>query len=565
MLKDKILNKFILNTMKKRGRQAVSELDANCDIAIKKSEELLLKLIDDNKDTEYGRKYNFKDIHSIEDYKKNVPFSVYDDYAPYIERMIKNNENNLISVYPAVHYAVSSGSVGVPKSIPVSEQTIECYKKYSCNLVFGLMDEYYRKKFGKSYASGKGLNTLEVREMRTDNGIIKGPISSTTSRANKKFLPYVFSSPMEIVFTNEVMDLKYLQLRFGLEERNLSFMLGAFMTSLVDLMTYMNVNWKTLCDEIEKGILNKDAHIPESVRKQLEVYLKPNPKRAEELRKEFEKGFDTPIIPRIWKNMSWIFAIGTGGFASYTEKMRKYSGNIPIDFSVYGASEALMAVARNVEEGEFVLIPDSGFYEFVPMDSDDENVTYTIDELEVGKDYEIIVTNLSGFYRYRIKDVIRVTGYHKQSPKIKFVYRKNQMISIAGEKTNDEAVSWAVSEFEKETGCKISDYSIEADTDCEPGRYVVYLEPDHIMDPKKMDEYTKLIEEKLSIANPSFGAKVKNGVLSKTVLYFLQQETYALYRDLMIMRGVSGNQLKPVRVIDTPMKKKFFSALIEKE
>lgn len=565
MLKDKILNKFILNTMKKRGRQAINELDANCEDAIKKSEELLLKLIDDNKDTEYGRKYNFKDIHSIEDYKKNVPFSVYDDYAPYIERMIKNDENNLISVYPAVHYAVSSGSVGVPKSIPVSEATIECYKKYSCNLVFGLMDEYYRNKFGKSYANGKGLNTLEVREMRTDNGIIKGPISSTTSRANKKFLPYVFSSPMEIVFTNEVMDLKYLQLRFGLEERNLSFMLGAFMTSLVDLMTYMNANWKSLCDEIEKGILNKDAHIPENVRKELETYLKPNPKRADELRKEFEKGFDTPIIPRIWKNMSWIFAIGTGGFASYTEKMRKYSGDIPIDFSVYGASEALMAVARNVEEGEFVLIPDSGFYEFVPMDSEDENVTYTIDELEVGKDYEIIVTNLSGFYRYRIKDVIRVTGFHKQSPKIKFVYRKNQMISIAGEKTNDEAVSWAVSEFAKETGCKISDYSIEADTDCEPGRYVVYLEPDHIMDLDKMEEYTNLIEEKLSIANPSFGAKVKNGILSKTVLYFLQQETYALYRDLMIMRGISGNQLKPVRVIDTPMKKKFFSALIEKE
>lgn len=565
MLKDKILNKLILNTMKKRGRQAIGELDVNCENAIKKSEELLLKLIDDNKDTEYGRKYNFKDIHSIEDYKKNVPFSVYDDYAPYIERMIKNDEDNLISVYPAVHYAVSSGSVGVPKSIPVSEATIECYKKYSCNLVFGLMDEYYRNKFGKSYANGKGLNTLEVREMRTDNGIIKGPISSTTSRANKKFLPYVFSSPMEIVFTNEVMDLKYLQLRFGLEERNLSFMIGAFMTSLVDLMTYMNANWKSLCDEIEKGILNKDAHIPENVRKELEAYLKPNPKRADELRKEFEKGFDTPIIPRIWKNMSWIFAIGTGGFASYTEKMRKYSGDIPIDFSVYGASEALMAVARNVEEGEFVLIPDSGFYEFVPMDSDDEDVTYTIDELEVGKDYEIIVTNLSGFYRYRIKDVIRVTGFHKQSPKIKFVYRKNQMISIAGEKTNDEAVSWAVSEFAKETGCKISDYSIEADTDCEPGRYVVYLEPDHIMDSDKIEEYTKLIEEKLSIANPSFGAKVKNGVLSKTVLYFLQQETYALYRDLMIMRGVSGNQLKPVRVIDTPMKKKFFSALIEKE
>ena len=564
MLKDKIMNYIVLNTQKKRGKKAIAQLDKNCETAKKTSEELLLQLLKDNKDTEYGKKYHFQDIHSIEDYKKMVPFSVYDDYAPYIERMIKNNETNLISAYPAVHYAVSSGSVGVPKSIPVSQKTIECYIDYSCDLIFGLMDQYYKEHYKKTYAYGKGLNTLEVREMRTENGIIKGPISSTTSRANKKYLPYVFSSPMEIVFTEEVMDLKYLQIRYGLADKNVSFMLGAFMTSLVDLMTYMTANWGRLCDEIEKGVLNEDAHIPEEVRKKLESKLKPNPKRAQELREEFKKGFDTPIIPRIWKNMSWIYAIGTGGFASYTEKMRKYSGDIPIYFSVYGASEALMAVARNVEEGEFVLIPDSGFYEFVPMDCDDENTTYTLDELQVGKDYEIIITNLSGFYRYRIKDVVRVTGYHGQSPKLKFVYRKNQMISVAGEKTNDEAVSWAVSEFEKEAGCKINDYSIEADTECEPGRYIVYLEPDHIMPKEKMSQYTDLIEEKLGIANPSFGAKVESGILSKTVLYFEQQETYALYRDLMIMRGISGNQLKPVRVIDTPMKKKFFGGLIEK-
>ena len=92
--------------------------------------------------------------------------------------------------------------------------------------------------------------------------------------------------------------------------------------------------------------------------------------------------------------MTWIFAIGTGGFSGYTEKMRRYTGDMPILFSVYAASEALVAAAVNVNEEEFVLIPDSGFYEFVPMDSDDENTTYTIDQLEPGRDYEIIITNL---------------------------------------------------------------------------------------------------------------------------------------------------------------------------
>lgn len=559
------MNHIVLNVMKKRGKKAVEELDQNSACATQLSEDLLMKLVQDNKNTEYGKKYHFDEIHSIEDYKEKVPFSVYDDYAPYIERMIEKNEKNLLSVYPIVHYAVSSGSVGVPKHIPVSSKTIECYNKYSCNLVFGRMDMYFREKYGRSWSDGKGLNTLEVREMKTKNGVIKGPISSTTSRANKNLLPYVFSSPLDIVFTNEVMDLKYLQIRYGLEEKNISFMLGAFITSLVDLMTYMQANWEELCDEIEKGTLKEDANIPKDVRKKLERNLKPNPKRAKELRKEFEKGFDSPIIPRIWKRMSWIYAIGTGGFACYTDKMRKYSGNVPIHFSVYGASEALIAVARNVNEGEFVLIPDSGFYEFIPMDSEDETTTYTMDQLEVGKDYEIVITNLAGFYRYKIKDVVRVTGYHGESPKLKFVYRKNQMISIAGEKTNDEAVAWSVKKFARETGCRIDDYSVYPDTDSEPGRYVVLMEPDHIMPKEKLPEYAKMFEEHLGQANPSFGAKVKNGVLSHTELKFVQQETYELYRDVMMMRGVSGNQLKPVRVIDTPVKEKFFFGLVETE
>ncbi len=72
--------------------------------------------------------------------------------------------------------------------------------------------------------------------------------------------------------------------------------------------------------------------------------------------------------------------------------------------------------------------------------------------LEEGEDYEIIITNLSGLYRYRIKDVVRVTGYYNECPMIQFVYRKSQMLSIAGEKTNEKAVSWAIEQFMKDTG-----------------------------------------------------------------------------------------------------------------
>ena len=175
------------------------------------------------------------------------------------------------------------------------------------------------------------------------------------------------------------------------------------------------------------------------------------------------------------------------------------------------------------------------------------------------------MTKRSGFYRYRIKDVVRVKGFYNESPMVSFLYRKNQMISIAGEKTNEEALRWTIERFQDETGLLITDYSVYADTDSKPGRYVLLMEPDKEIDESKLQEYRDVAEKLLGQANPSFGQKIMNGTLGKTKLCITQQETYMLYRDVMIMKGVSQNQLKPVRAIDTPMKEKFFFNLIETE
>ena len=93
--------------------------------------------------------------------------------------------------------------------------------------------------------------------------------------------------------------MRYLKLRFALQERNLICMISAFMTGLVDLMIYMENNWKKLCDDIEKGIIGEDIHLPDELRAKFHKMLKPDKKRANELRREFEKGFETPIVPRI--------------------------------------------------------------------------------------------------------------------------------------------------------------------------------------------------------------------------------------------------------------------------
>lgn len=117
------------------------------------------------------------------------------------------------------------------------------------------------------------------------------------------------------------------------------------MTSLADNMDYISDNWEMLIEDIKNGTINERIQMSKTLRAKLLKGIKPNQKKAEELRVEFEKGFDTSIILRIWEKLLFISAIGTDGFQPYTDKMKKYVGKeISMNFQCYAASEALMAV-----------------------------------------------------------------------------------------------------------------------------------------------------------------------------------------------------------------------------
>jgi hypothetical protein len=94
-------------------------MDQNSLDAFGSNKNLLMQILRDNQNTEYGKKYDFANIHSIEEFQEKVPYTTFDDYAPYIERMVKNGEKNLITAYPVIHYAETSGS--------------RCSKAYSFN------------------------------------------------------------------------------------------------------------------------------------------------------------------------------------------------------------------------------------------------------------------------------------------------------------------------------------------------------------------------------------------------------------------------------------------------
>ena len=532
--------------------------------ANKMQETCIKRLMRKNKTTVYGKLNNFKNVKSIEDYQRIVPLSVYADYDDYVWRMA-NGEKGLITNMYVRRFTESSGSTGKQKLVPLSywaEWVCQCF---SFSAPVGCAVKWFAKK-GKALPAQKGLLTAETSCRKVKGGTISC-LSSIPLLNVKPIVNFFTTSPKEVLFPepNVDMDMHYMKLRFALPNKKISYLGTIFITTLESMFFYMEENWEMLCDDIEKGIINDSVRVPDEIRAKYNKKLKPNPKRAEELRREFRKGFDeSPIIPRIWPNVGWMYGMGTGSLSFYAKKLRRYIGDdIPMHYLGYTATEAFMAVPLEFNSYEYVILPQNGFYEFRPIDQEGYDNLLTIKDLEVGKEYEIILTNMSGFYRYRIEDVVKVTGYYNQSPKITFCYRLNQIANISGEKVSSLAFDEIVANLSEKTGDLYIGYSIYADRSTSPGHYKLFIElAEDIADDKKAT-YNELFEDMLCKGNVSVEPLIKSGALGHPEVLFLKKGTYDEYREVLRARGANLNQVKPIKVIDTDEKRDFFFNHVE--
>ncbi len=531
--------------------------------AVKMQETCLKRLMRINKTTVYGKKNNFKDVKSIEDYQKNVPLSTYADYDEYVWRMA-DGEKGLITNFPVRRFTESSGSTGKQKLVPLSfwaEWVCQCF---SFSAPVGCAVKYFKEK-GRILPPQKGLLTAETSRKKVKGGTISC-LSSIPLLNLRPLVPMFTTSPKEVLFPKDGadMDMHYLKLRFALPNTKTSYLGTVFITTLESMLFYMEENWEMLCDDIEKGIINDTIKMPDDLRRKYNKKLKPNPERAAELRAEFSKGFDdSPIVPRIWKNVEWMYGMGTGALSFYAKKLRRYIGeDIPIHYLGYTATEAFMAVPIELNSYEYVLLPQNGFYEFRSIEQEGYDNLLTIKDLVPGKEYEIILTNMSGFYRYRIEDVVKCTGFYHKSPKLTFCYRLNQIANISGEKVSSLAFDEIVANLSEYTGDSYAGYSIYADRTTSPGKHVLLLESENEIPEEKKTTYSEEFERFLYQGNVSVEPLVKSGALGKPQVKFLKKGTYEAYREILKSKGINLNQVKPVKVIDTKEKEDFFLSRI---
>lgn len=557
-LSSKLNLKFIQD-----GKQVRDELNEMTVNPMKYNTELLLKIIDDNKDTEYGRKYDFENIKSVEDYQNKVPITAYDDYAEYIFRLTEKSEKNLLTNYEVKHYAKSSGTMGNPKRIPVSSLNLDINSKY----YYALRSYQLYEKLGLDWIESPFLNLIESFTSVLKSGDTYGSVSGLLISAFGDKLSEIVTSPIEALAPNVHTDTRYIHARFALTNPDIPYVVTSFVSIYLELLRYIKGNWEMLVEDIANGTIDESVRMPNETRESVLSKIEPMPQRAKELKEIFEEGFDEPFVKKIWPKLSVVAGIGTGGFSDYLEKIKTYTGP-DVNFYLIGltASEGLFSIPYELNNGDSILIPDSMFYEFLPLDAgEDYSKIVTLDKLEVGKDYEVITTNLSGFYRYRMKDVIRCVGMVNNMPKINFLYRRDQCLSLTGEKVNEENLREAAYKTEKELGFDLIDFSVYMDNDSSPMKYVFLMEVQDIPEGVTKEDINDKLNENFCNTDPVLGYKIEKGLIDKTDLYFLQPETYLLYKELKIAHGTSSAQVKPPRILRDDIIKKFFSVLLDDE
>lgn len=528
--------------------------EATKDVA-KAQNETLLTRIQENKDTEYGKRFLFSEIKTREDFVQRHPLTKYSHYAPYVERMMKGEKNVLTADQPVI-FAVTSGTSGRSCIIPMLKKQQATFFTQGISVLYNCMTD----AFPKSDSLQKNMKFFYTPRLRmAECGIQIGPNSS--SPANSKRILNLYSTPKPAFDITTEPEALYIHLLFGLKDRNLGVIEANFSSLVYAAFRSLEFNFSNLISDIEKGQVSSELKIDDKVREELNKCLSPDPKRAEELRQAKNVG-NVGIAKRIWPRLNLLLCTDSGTFEMYGDRLKEiYCNGTPIYSPLYGASEGLIGINIWPKEKarRYLLAPKSMFFEFIPVDKceEDQPETLFIDQTKRDQMYELVITNASGLYRYRFGDVIRIVGFHNTCPVIEFQYRMGQFLNLRGEKTSESAFYQALCEALQKSGINLIDYCcaesimVDENNNAKKGSsdpcYHVFLELEAGEDLKQVQVP---LDNQLCNMSYVYSSFRKKGSIGPMKIYLVKPGTFTDLRAFMIENTTgSPNQYKVPRVL----------------
>ena len=159
-----------------------------------------------------------------------------------------------------------------------------------------------------------------------------------------------------------------------------------------------------------------------------------------------------------------------------------------------------------------------------------------------------------------MQEAVKVVGWYYGAPKIEFLYRINQTVSMMGEKTTEVAIGRAVALTVQQLAVGLEEYSVYPDHTADPLCYHFFMETDALPPGVGVEEIRRTLEEHLCQINPSLGDKISRRLLGPIQLELLPAGTYQRYRRQRVMAGASAMQMKPPHVLIDQAQADFFNA-----
>lgn len=457
-------------------------------------EEVLFQLLGIAEDTKIGRKHEFNSITSYKTFSERIPIVSYEEIEPLIERT-RRGEQNIFWPTNIKWFAKSSGTTNAKsKFIPVSEEALEdCHYKSGKDLLC----LYLNNNENSQLFTGKSLRLGGSKELYEDNGTFFGDLSAILID-NMPFWAELSSTP----------------------------------SSRVSLMG----EWETKINAIIQESIQENVTSLAGVPSWMLVLLN---KVLEETGKK--------DLFEVWENLEVYFH----GGVSFNPYLEQYNNLLPKKsfnyYEIYNASEGFFAIQDRNNADDLLLMLDYGiFYEFIPMEAyglPDQKVL-PLWEVEVNKNYAIIITTNSGLWRYKIGDTVRFTSTNPY--RIKITGRTKHHINAFGEELIIENAEEALKNSCQKTGAEIIDYTAAPIfmSRNEKGAHEWIIE--FRKAPEEIQYFTEVLDNALKSLNSDYEAKRYNSLTLKMPKVHMARKN--LFYDWLKSKGKLGGQHKIPRL-----------------
>lgn len=438
-------------------KRRMSEIDHIRNNPVETQALLWQKLMDTARDTEWGRQYKYHKITSIREFQEQVPTSSYEELFPWIEKAMKGGENLL---WPGLttSFSKSSGTTNDKhKYIPVTQDSLEeCHYKGGKDLISLYLNNRESSEVlnGKNLAMGGSLqpNPLE-------SSAICGDISAVIMHNLPAWAQWMRTPSLEIALMDKWEEKIERMVATTLEEN---------VTSISGVPTWMII--------LMNRILEKTG---------------------------------ASSISEIWPNLE-VFLHGAVSFTPYREVFKKLIPNPAMTYlETYNASEGFFGIQDDLSlEGQMLLMLDYGiFYEFVPMEQahDPFPTALLLDQVEIGKNYAVVISTNGGLWRYRIGDTIRFTSLFPF--RIQVSGRTKHFINAFGEEVMIDNAELALARACEKSGAEVVDFTVAPEymQAGKQGRHEWLIEFSKL--PDSEDVFVETLDSELRKINGDYDAK----------------------------------------------------------